>query len=75
MKCKGSFLGAKNYPILDFFSYPKWSGCSNEAVHGVFCAGHDNFSQRVYHATDVQIEEKEDKMVFEALEKAVAEGY
>jgi hypothetical protein len=72
-KCKGKFLGAVNYPNLNFFDYPKWSECKSEAVNGVFCAKHDNFSQRVYYQTDVEIEKEEDKRFFEALDKASVE--
>lgn len=74
-KCKGKFLGADNYPKLNFFDYPKWSECKNEATQGVFCAKHDNYSQRIYHQTDVQIEQEEDRKVFEILDKVSKEGF
>lgn len=72
-KCKGRFLGADNYPKLNFFDYPKWSGCQSKPVNGVFCEKHDNYSQRIYYQTNVQIEEEEDKKCFAALDKAKAE--
>lgn len=75
MKCKGRFLGAANYPQLNFFDYPKWSGCESESVNGVFCEKHDNYSQRIYYQTDVQIEQEEDRKIFEILDKISKEGF
>lgn len=73
MKCKGKFLGAANYPTLNFFDYPKWSGCESEAVNGVFCLKHDHFSQRIYHETDSKIEKLEDQKVIEILDQIINE--
>lgn len=58
---------------MNFFVYPKWSGCQYESVDGVFCKKHDNYSQRVYHQTDMQIEKQEDELFLKLLDKASKE--